>query len=178
MTFLLSSPFHSARLIRWILALQEYKFEIRHCKGADNLIADFFSRNFPDQSYELHPNHLIWNCVRTLPERHTVDLAKVNLVVIVSEITMKRELVNDLRNLAIHQANHPILHLYSKSSNKLEWLNENNIIYVKQTKTNNWKLYLPSPLIHKTLKIAHEQFGHAGSYKLFAYLSEYFFGVV
>ena len=68
LTFLLSSPFHNVRLMRWILALQEYKFEIRHCKGIDNIVVDFSSRHFPDQACTTHPNQLIWNCVRALPE--------------------------------------------------------------------------------------------------------------
>ena len=56
LTFLLSSPFHNACLMRWMLALQEYRFDIRHCKGADNIVADIFSRHFPDQPCETHPN--------------------------------------------------------------------------------------------------------------------------
>lgn len=45
LTFLNSSPFHTARLARWNLLAQEYQFEIVHCNGTDNQVADFFSRH-------------------------------------------------------------------------------------------------------------------------------------
>ncbi|XP_059160902.1 uncharacterized protein LOC131944361 [Physella acuta] len=38
--------FNNARLTRWSLLLQEYKFTIEHIPGRDNLLADFLSRNF------------------------------------------------------------------------------------------------------------------------------------
>ena len=32
------------KVLRWMLALQEYDFEVRHIKGSDNKVADAFSR--------------------------------------------------------------------------------------------------------------------------------------
>lgn len=46
LTFHMHTPFSNARLIRWSLILQEYDFEIRYCKGRDNIVADYFSRYF------------------------------------------------------------------------------------------------------------------------------------
>ncbi len=37
----------NARILRWCLALQPYKFTIEHCPGKKNLIADYLSR-LPD----------------------------------------------------------------------------------------------------------------------------------
>lgn len=34
----------SSRITRWILFMQEYDSEIRHCKGRENVIADVLSR--------------------------------------------------------------------------------------------------------------------------------------
>ena len=45
LTFLNSTQFHNARLIRWNLILQQYNFNISYCRGVDNIMADFLSRN-------------------------------------------------------------------------------------------------------------------------------------
>lgn len=51
-TCLNTSPYNTSRLSRWNLFLQEYLFEVEHCKGIDNVVADFFSRNPAGQFFE------------------------------------------------------------------------------------------------------------------------------
>lgn len=31
--------------MQWILLLQQYTFSVTYCRGIDNVVADFFSRN-------------------------------------------------------------------------------------------------------------------------------------
>lgn len=45
LTFLTTSPFHTSRVARWNLCLQEFDYSIEHCRGVDNVFSDFFSRN-------------------------------------------------------------------------------------------------------------------------------------
>lgn len=45
LTFLNTTTFHTARLARWSIYIQQYTFEVQHCTGRENQIADFFSRN-------------------------------------------------------------------------------------------------------------------------------------
>lgn len=46
--FLQKCHLTNARTTRWILPLQEYNFDIIHCKGRDNIVADTLSRNPED----------------------------------------------------------------------------------------------------------------------------------
>jgi hypothetical protein len=40
------------RLCRWILRLAQFKFKVKHTRGADNVVADALSRVFEGQSHE------------------------------------------------------------------------------------------------------------------------------
>lgn len=40
LTFLRKCHLNNSRITRWILAIQEYNFEILHCKGRDNIVDD------------------------------------------------------------------------------------------------------------------------------------------
>lgn len=51
LTFLNSTNYLNSRLIRWSLVLQQYDFQVEYCRGKDNIIADFFSRN-PEGRFE------------------------------------------------------------------------------------------------------------------------------
>ncbi len=42
LTFLASDP--SAKVIRWMMAVQDYDFDIAYIPGEDNIVADAFSR--------------------------------------------------------------------------------------------------------------------------------------
>ena len=44
LTFMHKCHLNNSRITRWILAVQEYKFDIIHCKGKDNVVADILSR--------------------------------------------------------------------------------------------------------------------------------------
>lgn len=60
--FLFTSRFKSARLTRWILCIQEFDFNVIHCPGSENRIADTLSRYpaskalniVPDRSSNIH----------------------------------------------------------------------------------------------------------------------------
>lgn len=44
LSFLLTCRFLNARLMRWMLAIQDYNIEIHYIKGPENKIADALSR--------------------------------------------------------------------------------------------------------------------------------------
>ena len=59
LTFLRTAEFQSMRLQRWILLLQQYDFTVKYCRGRDNFVADFFSRNPECQFVEQNPEKLL-----------------------------------------------------------------------------------------------------------------------
>ena len=44
----------NARLLRCILAINEYSFTIKYCKGKDNIIADTLSQYIKDECEEVY----------------------------------------------------------------------------------------------------------------------------
>ena len=49
LTFIKKCHLNNTRITRWILAIQEYNFEILHCKGKENIVADILSRYPEDE---------------------------------------------------------------------------------------------------------------------------------
>ena len=168
LTFLLTSPFNSARLMRWILCLQEYSFR--------NIVADFFSRNFQNEAVKRDCNYVLWRCVKQLPNMSEQSPDKSVNMIMIAELKMKPELIKDLKSLEQHQNSDSVLNTFKlKPPNNVELLIENNITYMRTKGDNAWKLWLPSTLVSSTLRSTHEQLGHAGSYKLQSYLARFFY---
>ena len=44
LTSILKNKYGNSRIHRWSLLLQEYKFDIEHSKGKDNIVSDHLSR--------------------------------------------------------------------------------------------------------------------------------------
>ena len=57
LSFLLKCKVTNSRLLRWILAIGEYSFTIKYCKGKDNSVADILSRYVTEECEE------IYNCL-------------------------------------------------------------------------------------------------------------------
>lgn len=102
LTFILNTPYHNARLMRWVLFVQEFDYDISHCKGADNVVADYFSRNFKDMATKSanQKNYLI--CM--LGRKCVQVAASADGSRLIAKLYMRKELLNDLENLADQQA--------------------------------------------------------------------------
>lgn len=59
LTFFRLTEFHSGRLVRWSLLLQQYSFNIVYCKCAENAVADFFSQTPESRFVEEEPRTLL-----------------------------------------------------------------------------------------------------------------------
>lgn len=45
LTFLLKTHFFNLRLVRWLLLISNFSFEMHHCKGVENIAADYYIKN-------------------------------------------------------------------------------------------------------------------------------------
>lgn len=176
LTFLLSSQFSSGRLMRWILCLQEYDFDITHCKSKDNVVADFFSLNLRGEQTGGYPNLLIWRCMK---EASWGDKASPNEFVAINAIEAqgtKPELVKELKKIVEYQREDEHLkRMIEKEPKNGTLRKERDIYYFKDKASDIWKLCVPVMMVMTTLRCVHEQFGHAGAYKLFKYLEQFFY---
>lgn len=174
LTFLLSTPYHNARLMRWILSMQEFNFDIIHCKGSDNLVADFFSRNFGHEtSIDNRNQFLIGRLMIDSLERRSRGKSADHEQI--PSIDFNDEIISELNNLGtMHRADEGIQRLIVKESLDLNFREFRGITYIKGIRDDNWKVAMPRCLVGKILRAVHEQLGHVGSYKMYRYLSGMF----
>ena len=137
--FLMNTPFTTARLTRWSLALQEFTFKIEHCRGVDNAVADFFSRNFSRENIHVNSdNYLLWNVANSIPRTENIRCIYVDEPII-CQLSMRSELLDQLRNLSeLQKADVKIPKVRENPS--LQMKVENEILHCKMNYDNKWDL--------------------------------------
>lgn len=147
LTFLNRCNLSNSRMTRWILATQEYDFDIRHCKGRLNIVADTLSR-YPEDGDETleQPENLEINCV-------ILNLSKGSL--------------KQLRQIAkIQQGNAKIQNIIKELSQsgsmkfKNRYLFHDNKLY--RSEKRQWKLYIPEEIQRQLIEDIHTTYGHGG----------------
>lgn len=83
--FIKKCHLNNSRITRWILGIQKYDFNIIHCSGADNIVADLLSR-LPE---DLDTHHSISNS-------HELEINSIR-------IQISRKVKNRLKNIQRHQ---------------------------------------------------------------------------
>jgi hypothetical protein len=164
LTFLKTCKLLNNRLARWILAIQEYNFTIKHCKGVENITADTLSRmdNPSEPSLNHSPREL-----EILYIRNITDL----------------QLRKDLQNLPELQATdskiQSIYHILTRQPDSKEakqisskYKLFHNIIYKKHKE--EWLIIIPKCLTHKLVWECHNYYLHCGPKKCHQLLLENF----
>ena len=160
LTFLLNTPFTTARSMSWTLYLQEYNFTIDHCKGADNIVADFFSRHFPHRKLIANKREYSIRCLnKLLLDKISVQSGRdLNLV---GKLKICKDLLQQLKYLTILQGQDSLISRWcQRDSSKFEIMTEQGVIYYRDPSNDGWKLFIPKSLEHVILKSSHEQLGH------------------
>ena len=160
--FIKKCHLNNSRITRWILAIQEYDFDIIHCKGRD-VVADVLSR-YPedmnderliDYTEELEINHLT---IRISKE------AKDKLKNIKSHQLADQKLKQIIETVQANQ-NH-------KLNDKYTW--HNNKLYRKEK--GAWKLMLTEDLSRTLIYELHNAYSHVGNRRTYQLFKEYFTG--
>uniref|UniRef100_A0A1B6G9I6 RNA-directed DNA polymerase n=1 Tax=Cuerna arida TaxID=1464854 RepID=A0A1B6G9I6_9HEMI len=164
-TFLKTCKLLNNRLTRWILAIQEYNFEIEHCKGTDNQTADTLSRiTYPQSSPHLQ---------QPQPDFIVSYIRKV----------VNPQLRKNFLELAKLQTEDPLLRipyailelgpespLHERMSQK--YMLNNGILYQKHR--DNWLIVIPEVTVNLLIWECHHQYLHCGAKKCFNILQECF----
>lgn len=163
LVFLKSTPYLCARLIRWSLLIQQYDFEVKYCKGSDNVIADFFSRN-PSGKFESPQSTTL-----------SIDVLGANDV----GIEYPETLSQSLKNLAVLQLQDVYI---SKIMDRIKDDNEvafyvlyENILFRKDDYLGLWQVVIPMSLARELMACVHTKLGHPGVYKTTMYLRQYYY---
>ena len=172
LTFLNKSSFHSSRLIRWSMILQQFDFEIKYCTGRENIIADFFSRN-PSGKFEESERKtlIIHGLLETLP----INIREISL----RKNDMYKIFCNEfrnIRNLQDQDKNIKLIKDKLNNNNILEnYTLHQGVVFRKDHSLNNYQLVLPSGLVDKIVDQIHTKLGHPGYYKTLMYVRQFFY---
>lgn len=159
LTFIKSTPYYNMRLLRWMLFLQQYRFRIVHCKGKNNIVADFFSRNFGSGTIRKENQYMLRELSRSI-----------------SMITLEFPELQDTAALQRDQSQDDnIKKLKSSKEGKLLLQMDNGIIYGKMNDSQRWVIVLPSTWVKTIVTGVHVQYGHPGIFKTFEQLKRFFF---
>ena len=172
LTFLKTTAYHNQRLLRWRLYLQQYNFSIIHCKGSENFVADYFSRNFGQQMMCHDGNFVINYVVRSLG----LFAREESIYYSIQALSLRKEFRDEIKGLERLQSSDANLSILKQnSSSKIEFCNMKGIWYCRSVGESQWRLYIPNSLVPSVLKEMHEQCGHAGYFKLYSHLRNFFF---
>ena len=175
LTFLLNTPYHNSRLLRWSLGLQEYNYVIiRHCRGADDTVADSFSRNFIDSDIISTNNSSYLVAALSSRMSHHIHPQARSVIKMIAELSIQKEVISELKGMGQRMKDDDtIKQLREKGS--IEFREEDGVLYCRNAAGDTWKLAIPRIVVEMLLACVHEQLGHAGCYKLWNHMARFFY---
>jgi hypothetical protein len=172
LSFMMKCRLLNARLTRWILAIQDYNFEIEYIRGKDNYFADALSRNPPVETESCKSNLLgEYNEIIIAPI--TIDNKKINIPEISNLMTLQEqdEKINIIRKILKNEVEN--VEKLKLENIKKYYILYKNILY--KNCSNVWKVFLPQSLVNIVTTAFHEHFGHFGTFKISHAVSNHFY---
>jgi len=163
LTFLSSSKHLSGRLMRWTLALQEYRLRVEYVPGKQNSVADLLSR-YPVDGKQMIAKEFA--CI------HRISVMNIN-----ARLTDKLKRIEQLQK---EDAVMPevLTQLNGGSEQVREKLQKYYLVYNgvlfrrSNAESDEWKLWLPEVLVDEVIDNYHENYGHFGANKICRALRE------
>lgn len=155
LSFLLKCKIRNARLMRWILAIEEYSFTLKYCKGVDNQTADILSRHIAEDKEETYIN-----------EKRELRLLSI-------KYKASDETKRILRDLATEQnKDEKIRQLKMKQPLENKYTINDDVLF--KLVNHEWKVMLSPAMLQTLIVPCHESLGHASSLKCYLSLKEDF----
>jgi transposase InsO family protein len=161
LTFIKKCHLNNSRITRWILGIQEYNFNIIHCSGKENIVADLLSR-CPEDAQEEH-------------KMNQPDELDINVIQKSLSKEMKHQLKAIGKNQMLESKLTKIIQEITSSGNnktydKYQWYNGK----LYRQEKGKWRLMIPNNMSHQFIQEIHENYGHPGVKKTTLLFKEYF----
>ncbi len=153
----------NARLLRWVLWLQQFNFEIQHCQGINNPIADFLSR-LPYATNQLVQNETIFYMnaislnVDPIPEMQPRNLQRLQ-----EQDAIIGKARSFLQN-SLNQ-NDPLFEKFNLNPGLVK-LSNNLVMFRTKQQPNEYRVWIPAEITDKLITYVHQKHGHFGGNKI------------
>lgn len=176
LTFVQSASFRGGRIARWILLLQQYSFSVVYCRGVDNVVADFFSRNprgeFAEERREQIVISSLHQCLLPAYDRKETSFT-------ISMIHYDADFVQSVKTLSEGQRDDPRLKCsfdaYNEKGKDSRFVVYKDILFHREGKDKNWRIVIPAKMQPLVIDAIHNKLGHPGVYKTNAYLKQFYY---
>lgn len=175
LNFIFTSNFKSARLSRWIMAIQEFHFDIQHIPGVSNTIADTLSRFPVSNNREVGPFACEYFNISAIKWTNYFEIVKQNLPRLQAD-QLGEEWIQ-ARIQFLENSKMEVKVWTVKEYQIYRWfLVHDGLLFKKGDSLNpGFKLCVPGAQIQNIVLAEHIDGGHFGKAKVYAHLREKFY---
>lgn len=167
LTFMLHSNVSNERINRWVLYIQQFDIEFEHCRGVDNVAADFISRNPPGSTRNIAE---IMQIELAAEDRETLRKLRY-LPQSQRRDSNLRGVIRFLEGKVPHDD--PNYSQLEKRANSYRL--QDGILWVFMDRQHTkWRIVIPTRVRKIIIHHAHLMTGHGGTDKTQAYIQERF----